>query len=141
MVPDARVDWLFLTLVAAICLYDPNSSELSNQELVSQEQRTFYRILLKLIKTKMGHRSAFSDNESSLQVQLEKRIFSRLNFIQHLFENLILYSDPGEQIKLISKEFDRTIERTLYKLPITSTATGTTDSSVASTSFALDPTH
>lgn len=116
MDPDARPDYIFMTIVAAICFYDPSCQGLENANAVSLERRSFYRILQKLIRSKMRR----NDNVSTIADQLHRKVFTRLELIQSLFENSILHIDPGEQIRIISQELESSPAETLYQLPKTS---------------------
>ena len=49
MDPSARSDFIFITIVVAICFYDPSQPGLRNKRIVSYEQNIFYNILHKLV--------------------------------------------------------------------------------------------
>lgn len=49
MDPSARSDFIFMTIVVAICFYDPSQPGLRNRGIVSYEQNIFYNILQKLV--------------------------------------------------------------------------------------------
>lgn len=64
--PSARSDFIFMTIVVAICFYDPSQPGLRNNKIVSYEQNIFYNILHKLVISQSnvvysGPSSSFKD--------------------------------------------------------------------------------
>lgn len=67
MDPSARSDFIFMTIVVAICFYDPSQPGLRNRGIVSYEQNIFYNILHKLVKSQSN--VVYSEPSSSLKDQ------------------------------------------------------------------------
>lgn len=68
MDPSARTDFIFMTIISAICFYDPNQKGLLNPGMVTYEQSLFYSMLQKLIISQSRHcstGSAEQDRKSS----------------------------------------------------------------------------
>lgn len=65
MDPSAREDFIFMTIVAAICFYDPDQSRLRNPGMVTHEQNIFYSILRKLITSQSRCCSSCTSMSSS----------------------------------------------------------------------------
>lgn len=135
MDPDARLDYIFMTIVAAICFYDSSCPGLTNSHMVEFERDTFYRILRKLILSKMRR----NDSVTTIASEMNRRVFTRLDCIQNLFENSILHIDPGEQIRLISRELEISPTETLYQLPSTSLVPSSSSSLESSTPQSRSP--
>lgn len=80
MDPSARTDFIFMTIISAICFYDPKQEGLLNPGLVTYEQSLFYSILQKLIISQSRHCSESSPlseiPKSDIEVEIVKEVLS-----------------------------------------------------------------
>lgn len=119
MDPAIRDDFIFMTILSAICFFDASLLGLRNADAVVEEQNVYFSILQKLIDSqkiifnKSIYKSCSDPNCcSDSRLTCKKflidnfviNIFNRLQKIHDAFESTVLFADPGKQIDFISNE-------------------------------------